>query len=63
MDNYKLTLGIKSNDKYQTAKDDLKKAMCSVGKLSKKEQRALAEELFGAARVAVVLDVFSKYLR
>ena len=61
MDDYKLTLGVDTTDKYEKAKQDLIQAMKSMSELSDNERQMLAEDLFGAARVAVAVEMFSKY--
>lgn len=62
MDKYKLTFGIEPTDKYEKAKQDLIQALHSLQELSPQEQRVLTEELFGAAQVAIAINMFNKYL-
>lgn len=62
MDKYKLTFGIEPTDKYNKAKQDLIQALKSLQELSPQEQRVLIEELFGAAQVAIAINMFNKYL-
>lgn len=62
MDKYKLTFGVEPTDKYNKAKQDLIQALKSLQELSPQEQKVLAEEMFGIARVAVAVDMFNKYL-
>ena len=62
MDKYKLTFGIEPTDKYNKAKQDLIEALRSLRDLPPQEQRVLAEEMFGAAQIAVAMDMFNKYL-
>lgn len=61
MDKYKLTFGIEPTNKYLKAKQDLLQAWKSIRELSPEEQRVLAEEFFGAARVAIAVDMFGEY--
>ena len=62
MDKYKLTFGVEPTDKYNKAKQDLIQALKSLQELSPQEQRVLIEELFGAAQVAIAINMFNKYL-
>lgn len=63
MDKYKLTFGIEPTDKYEKAKQDLIQALHALEELSNEERHVLIEELFGAAQVAIAVDMFNKYLR
>ena len=53
------------NDDYKNAKKDILKAMRSMSKLTPLQSRHLAEELFGAENVEILLKVMSnkKYMR
>ncbi len=63
MDKYKLTFGIEPSEKYEKAKQDLIQALLSLQELSDEEHKIMAEEIFGAAQVAVAMDIFNKYFR
>ena len=52
MGDYKITLGIEPTAEYKKAKQDIIQALFSVQKLSPQQQKDLATELFGAAKVA-----------
>lgn len=58
MDNYRIEVGAEPTNDYDKARQDVLKAMISVRKLPQQQQQALAEELFGAANVAVILNAF-----
>lgn len=58
MDNYQITFELDPIDNYDKAKKDLMKAMTSIRNLSPYQQRLLAEELVGAANVAVLMSIF-----
>lgn len=59
MEQIKPTVGIAPTNKYDKAKVDLLQAMSSVKQLTVQEQKMLATELFGAVRVAAVLNLFN----
>lgn len=50
-------------DDYKKARQDLIQAMCSFQKLSPQEQKRLADELFGAANVMALNQIFNQYCR
>ena len=56
MNQYKPTIKIESTDNYEKAREDLLTALHSFSKLSYIQQECLAKELFGAAKVAAVLQ-------
>lgn len=60
MNSFKLTPGIEPTNPYDKAKQDLIKAMNSVRELTDQEQKMLATELFGAAKVAAVLNLLGR---
>ena len=62
MDKLKWTVSVEPKNKYEKAKQDLFQAWKSIRELSPEEQRVLAEEFFGAARVAVAVEMFGKRL-
>lgn len=51
MDKIKILPDIEPTDPYEKAKADILKAKMSLSKLTPNQQKALAEELFGAAYV------------
>ena len=57
MDKIKIVPDIEPTDPYEKAKADILKAKMSLSKLTPKQQKALAEELFGVAYVETVLKV------
>ena len=57
MNNYRIKPELEPTDKYEKAKQDLLKAKKSIEDLSPEEQRALAQEVFGAARVEMVMKL------
>ena len=58
MDNYKVTFELEPSNNYDKAKKDVMKAMASINNLSPYQQQLLAEELFGAVNVAVLISIF-----
>lgn len=63
MNYYKPTLGIEPTDKYEKAKQDILQALNSVQALTPQEQQRLAEEMFGATNVAVMLNILHQAFR
>ena len=63
MAEYKVSLGLEPTDKYKKARQDLIQAMKSINELSPQQQKNLAEEMFGRAKVAAVIDLFKRYWR
>ncbi len=61
MGDYKITLGIEPTAEYKKAKQDIIQALFSVQKLSPQQQKDLATELFGAAKVAFAMQIFDQY--
>ena len=57
MDKIKILPDIEPTDPYEKAKADILKAKMSLSKLPPNQQKALAEELFGATYVEMVLKV------
>lgn len=55
MNNYRIKPELEPTDKYEKAKQDLLKAKKSIEDLSPEEQRALVQELFGAARAEMIM--------
>ena len=55
MDKIKIVPDIEPTDPYEKAKADMLKAKMSLSKLTPNQQKAFAEELFGAADVETVL--------
>ena len=53
----KPTIDFEPADSYQKAKKDVITALFSVKSLPEEQQRRLAEELFGAANVAAVINL------
>ena len=63
MEEYKVLLGLEPTDKYKKARQDLIQAIKSIDELSQKQQKNLAEEMFGRAKVAAVIELFKQYWR
>ena len=63
MEEYKVSLGLEPTDKYKKARQDLIQAMKSINELSTKKKKNLAEEMFGRAKVAAVIELFKQYWR
>lgn len=61
MEEYKITFGIEPTDEYIKAKNDIIEAMSSIQKLTPQEQQALAQEIFGAESVKLVMDMIRQY--
>ena len=61
MDDYKLTVGIEPLDEYKKAKLDFLQAMESISKLSDSQKQMLLEELYGAANVVIMYNIFKKH--
>lgn len=61
MGDYKITLGIEPTAEYKKAKQDIIQALISVQKLSPQQQKDLATELFGAAKVSFAMQIFDQY--
>lgn len=62
MDNYQVTVGVEPTNDYDKAKQDLVKALCSIRKLSPRQQQMLAEEFVGATNVAFLLKLLNQGL-
>lgn len=60
MEQFKPTFGIEPTNKYAKAKKDLIQAMNSVRELTPQEQQMLATELFGAEKIAALLNLLNK---
>lgn len=60
MDNYQITVGVEPTNDYDKARQDVIKACDSVRKLHPWQQQKLAEELFGAANVAMLLRLLNQ---
>lgn len=58
MNDFRITTNIEPTDKYQKAKNDCLQAANSMQALTNEEQKQLAEELFGATRVQLLLKAF-----
>ena len=63
MNDYKISVGIEPTDAYEKAKKDMVEAVQSVQSLTPMQQKQLAEELFGVARVASVCQLLSYFIR
>ena len=59
MNEYRIVPDVDFNDDYKNAKKDLLEAMNSISKLTPLQKRFLAEELFGAANVEMLLRIIS----
>lgn len=59
MEKFGIVPDIESNDDYSNAKLDVIKAMKSISKLNAEQQKQLATELFGIARVEAVISFIS----
>jgi len=60
MDNYQITVGVEPTNDYDKARQDVIKAFDSVRKLPLWQQQKLAEELFGAANVAMLFRLLNQ---
>lgn len=60
MDNYQITVGVEPANDYDKARQDVIKAFDSVRKLPLWQQQKLAEELFGAANVAMLFRLLNQ---
>lgn len=60
MDNYQITVGVEPTNDYDKARQDVIKALDSVHKLPLWQQQKLAEELFGAANVAMMFRLLNQ---
>lgn len=60
MDNYQITVGVEPTNDYDKAKQDVIKAFDSIRKLPPWQQQKLAEELFGAANVAMLFRLLNQ---
>ena len=60
MDNYQITVGVEPTNEYDKARQDVIKAFDSVRKLPLWQQQKLAEELFGAANVAMLFRLLNQ---
>ncbi len=61
MDRFEPTIGIEPTNKYDKAKQDLIQAMNSIRELTQQEQQMLFTDLFGAAGIAALLNLFNRY--
>lgn len=61
MDGFKPTIGIEPTNKYDKAKQDLIQAVNSIRELTQQEQQMLFTDLFGAAGIAALLNLFNRY--
>ena len=59
MEKFGIVPDIEFNDDYSNAKFDVIKAMKSISKLNAEQQKQLATELFGIARVDAVINFIS----
>ena len=60
---YRVVPKIEPDDPYEKAKLDVIKARESILKLTLIQQRALAEELFGASYVEMLIKMFNNSMR
>lgn len=63
MNDFQTTVDFKPTSDYDKARQDVLKAISSIEKLSPYQQQSLAEELVGAANMAMLLDLFKKIYR
>ncbi len=61
MDRFKPAIGIETTNKYDKVKQDFIQAMNSIRELTQQEQQMLVTELFGAAGIAALLNLFNRY--
>lgn len=62
MDNYKVTLKIESDDKYQKAKLDMLQALKSYSELSPQQKECLMKEFFGATNVSIICSLLKQHI-
>ena len=62
MNDFNIKMNVEPTDNYTKAKKDLLQAMISVQALTPVEQRRLAEEIFGAAKVTMVLNLLQNFV-
>ncbi len=62
MDNYKLTVGIESTDKYIKAKQDLLQALKSYGELTTQQKECLIKEFIGVTNMTAVYNLLKQHL-
>ena len=61
MNDYKVSVGIEPKDAYEKAKKDIIQALQSTQRLTPVQRQKLAEELFGAAAVSSIIQLFNNY--
>jgi hypothetical protein len=61
MADYRITLNITPDDKYEKAKKDLLQAICSFQSLEQQQQQRLANEVFGIETVAAFINLMQNY--
>lgn len=63
MSDCRLSVGIEPEDAYEKAKKDMIQALQSTQRLMPVQRQKLAEELFGAAAVASIIQFLDNYYR
>lgn len=61
MSDYKVSVGIEPEDAYEKARKDMIQALQSAQRLTSIQRQKLAEELFGAAAVASIIQLLNNY--
>ncbi len=61
MRDYKVSVGIEPEDTYEKARKDMIQALQSTQRLTPIQRQKLAEELFGAAAVASIIQLLNNY--
>ena len=61
MRDYKVSVGIEPEDAYEKARKDMIQALQSTQRLTPIQRQKLAEELFGAAAVASIIQLLNNY--
>ncbi|MCQ2472829.1 MAG: hypothetical protein MJ098_01665 [Saccharofermentans sp.] len=61
MSDYKVSVGIEPEDVYEKARKDMIQALQSTQRLTPIQRQKLAEELFGAAAVASIIQLLNNY--
>ncbi len=63
MSDCRLSVGIEPEDAYEKAKKDMIQALQSTQRLTPVQRQKLAEELFGVAAVASIIQFLDNYYR
>lgn len=63
MNDFRLSVGAEPTDAYEKAKKDTIQALQSTQRLTPVQRQKLAEEFFGAAAVASIIQFLDNYYR